>query len=522
MTNATPSRVTDREREWIASLLVLAVALTHRAWLLWSSQATIAALWEANPDVYQPHNAPIELLRDHLGLALLYLQQTPPMSNLILGLMVKLLPWPYATTLGLIAMQGVITALTAVLLQRLLFALFPGRIVFATLVALAFVFDTDVIVIEYNTFGQLFYENLGMLLVLSVAISLLTTWRVGRPRDALVTGVLTALLAMTRATWTVFLVPGALLVALLVPRRRLAATLAFVLPIALVQGGWVVKNGLFHGRWVTTTWAGFSPLHGLGQLGEGKLFTAFIVERGDPPWFSEIHRGERTDVPAELTVRDAELAAQYGIENWDNNSARKAEIFAAVERNFYAWALQNPDRVLRNTLRSYAFFWRPIANFGHIFVAPYCTAAKTPSAFDVPGLVRVALAGELPEPMLRVEGFLRRRVFHPVMVGALTWLDPLKLLATALGVHLLAPIAGIAALVDWRRGRLGRDSGVAALRAIALLVCGAMYLYVAGLSSVVDYGENMRFRLGVEPLIWVLTILGAVSCLHLWRDRRRV
>ena len=43
--------------------------------------------------------------------------------------------------------------------------------------------------------------------------------------------------------------------------------------------------------------------------------------------------------------------------------------------------------------------------------------------------------------------------------------------------------------------------GVQALRAIALLVCGAMYVYVATLSSVVDYGENMRFRLGVEPLV---------------------
>ena len=61
-----------------------------------------------------------------------------------------------------------------------------------------------------------------------------------------------------------------------------------------------------------------------------------------------------------------------------------------------------------------------------------------------------------------------------------------------------------------------------ALRAIALLVCGAMYVYVATLSSVVDYGENMRFRLGVEPLVWILTILGAAGCLDLWRARRAI
>ena len=105
-------------------------------------------------------------------MALLYLQQTPPMSNLILGLMLRVLPWPRATMFGLIAMQGLITMLTALLLQRLVLGLFPGRIVFATLVALAFLFDTaDVLIIEYNTFKQLFYENLGMLLVLAVALS---------------------------------------------------------------------------------------------------------------------------------------------------------------------------------------------------------------------------------------------------------------------------------------------------------------------------------------------------------------
>ena len=163
--------ISTRSREWPAVVLIIAVGLGHRAWLLWRSRATLAALWADNPDTYQPHHAPIELLRDHLGVALLYLQQTPPMSNLILGLMLRVLPWPRATMFGLIAMQGLITMLTALLLQRLVLGLFPGRIVFATLVALAFLFDTDVLVIEYNTFGQLFYENLGMLLVLAVAMS---------------------------------------------------------------------------------------------------------------------------------------------------------------------------------------------------------------------------------------------------------------------------------------------------------------------------------------------------------------
>jgi len=30
----------------------------------------------------------------------------------------------------------------------------------------------------------------------------------------------------------------------------------------------------------------------------------------------------------------------------------------------------------------------------------------------------------------------------------------------------------------------------------------------------------MRFRLGVEPLVWIVTILGAAGCLNRWRAWR--
>jgi hypothetical protein len=38
--------------------------------------------------------------------------------------------------------------------------------------------------------------------------------------------------------------------------------------------------------------------------------------------------------------------------------------------------------------------------------------------------------------------------------------------------------------------------------------------YVAALTSIVEYSENMRFRLAVEPLLWVLGLL-AVRALAL-------
>ena len=151
-----------------------------------------------------------------------------------------------------------------------------------------------------------------------------------------------------------------------------------------------------HGRWATTSWAGFSPMHGLILLGEGERFTAFAEARATPPWLPPVLHGDTSALPPELAARDAALAARFGVENWSANSAQTAAVFAAIEDNCYAYARSHPVRVLRNALRGYALFRQPIANFGHLFVAPYCTAARTPSAFDVPGLVRCALAESCP------------------------------------------------------------------------------------------------------------------------------
>jgi len=51
-----------------------------------------------------------------------------------------------------------------------------------------------------------------------------------------------------------------------------------------------------------------------------------------------------------------------------------------------------------------------------------------------------------------------------------------------------------------------------------------IYLYLAGVSSLVEYGENMRFRLEVEPIIWAIalaTLRVIWQLLHKIKPRRR-
>ena len=81
------------------------------------------------------------------------------------------------------------------------------------------------------------------------------------------------------------------------------------------------------------------------------------------------------------------------------------------------------------------------------------------------------------------------------------------LLANLIGVHLLLPLAVLGAVL---RGRTrGSVAPSRSPRLVALVVLATAYAYLAFFSSVGDYGENMRFRIGVEPLIWMITIVAA-------------
>jgi hypothetical protein len=79
------------------------------------------------------------------------------------------------------------------------------------------------------------------------------------------------------------------------------------------------------------------------------------------------------------------------------------------------------------------------------------------------------------------------------------------------GVHLLAPLALLATY--FRRPRL-HDSGT---RTGQLLILLMLYAYLALGSSLGEYGENMRFRIAVEPAIWLITLLSGNM---LWQLRR--
>src|SRR5262249_18405124 len=142
-----------------------------------------------------------------------------------------------------------------------------------------------------------------------------------------------------------------------------------------------------------------------------------------------------------------------------------------------------------------------------------------------PGIVRELLAGTLPDTQWIMSGshpFTHGDAgpvrFTPTRLYTLRWLEPIELMLNVFAVHVLLPIVAIC----WLVVRMRRNGGASAfdpLRMVALVVCATIYAYLAGLVNLVETVENMRYRLEVEPIIWLITLICVTELAALIRRR---
>jgi hypothetical protein len=526
----------ERRRLWAAWGVVLLVALAHRLTLFLVHRADLDAYVTANASWYTYQNLPREMLRDHLWRSLLYLQQTPPASNLLMGIVLKWFSWPLGCAYALIWAQSVVCTLAALVLIHVLARLYPGRPILWTSVGILFVLNTDLVVLEYNSSGQIIYEPLTMLLLLLLVDRLLALRRSAAMRDALAVGITMGLLALTRPSWALFSAICLVLVGAIAPSRRARAVLGCVLPIALLQGGWAVKNWLVFGVFslTTTTWAGLQARVGL-TYSLGDEFPRFereqvTVERGYPVWKVVTAMGDpmgKLAFPKDISVRDEAIERAMGMPNPFVNTLTYREMCAQDERAILDFARAHPLAILRKWWAGYRVFWQPIANYGSQFVDLFTVGNHLQDPFDLPGLVGQLAAGTLPDTAYVVHGsspLVREKTAPitrtPTNLYTLRWFEPLILVSNLIGVHLLVPLVGLLWLVGWARGARGPTPAIVSLRALALVLVIVLYGYLAVLVNVVETKESMRYRLEVEPLIWIATLLAATELLRLARRSR--
>jgi hypothetical protein len=498
---------------WLALAGVALIGIAHRGLLFAQHRAALDALAEANSGWYTGQQLPIDMLRDRLVASMLMLQQTPPVPNFLMGIVVKHFSWPTGVTSALILLEGAMSVATAVLLARLLLVLYPRRTALALAVGSLFVLATDLVVIEYNSLGQTFYEIVAMLLGVAAASALIDLKRTGRLLHSAEAGLAVALLALTRASWSFFSLPALALSMWLVRADRIRHAAVFLAPILVLQGGWAAKNWMVYGVFspVTSTWTGWNLVNGLRGSGFADAFRDFVAARPELRCFAADLSKGMPEVDPSLQERDRRIEQRFGLANTRFNTLAMRELLAECERSVRSFARHAPAAMALKTWRAYRLFWLPPANYGRFFLGLFALENRLDRGLSPWRIVELAAAGELPDqPQLR-SGKFPKRHFEPTTLYTPRWIEPWALLANLIGVHVLLPLALVAGVLRGRSTSLGFT---------ALVVLATCYAYLAFVSSVGDYGENMRFRIGVEPLVWLITIVAGAEVTALARGLR--
>src|SRR5262249_22328482 len=363
-----------------------------------------------------------------------------------------------------------------------------------------------------------------MLLLLVVLDRLLVLRLAGRLRDAAAVGLAMGLLVLTRATWSYFSVVCLLLVATFAPGRRGRAALACLLPIARLQGGWAVKTWTVYGAFslTPTTWGGLHARAGLQNGGVWDEFERYqrehvTLERGYPAWKVAAALGDPMAMfafPHEIAERDEAINREMGMINPLTNSLAFRVQCAEDQRAFLDFARANPGTMARKWLRAYHIFWQPMANYGQAFVDLFAIGNHLRDSFDLRGIVAQLRAGTLPDTQYIASGSrgvtVERKgkfTLTPTTLYTTRWLEPFVLVLNLIGVHLLLPLVAVLWLIERVRGPSAARPPFDPLRMSALLVTAICYAYLAALVNLVETLENMRYRLEVEPLIWLTTLI---------------
>jgi len=339
-------------------------------------------------------------LLHHYWKALLYLQQAPPLPQMILGAVMAVFGWPLGTHYAMSLMQGCITLVAALLMFQTLGIWSKSR-GFHFLIALCYALSIDSVVMEYNWFGQTIYENLGMIWILCIV--LLTGRVLVHPKafGILTLGVLTGLLALTRTSFAyVFPLPLLVLVMGLWKRRSVVVVAAlFIAGWAPLQIGWSLKNQLIYGYFSlgNSSWEGFNLLIGLKKAGFSQEVLDYIREHPEawPEWFVEMHKdctvpyfgadvmAKENLIPTWAREVDAgikqDLDGSFRIEN-SMSCKVVSNLYSRVYRGFIR---EHPGILISKAWKGWNGLWRPIREYPYLFVAPFYCRPMKESGCDV-------------------------------------------------------------------------------------------------------------------------------------------
>lgn len=523
-------------------ILLFLFALAHRGlqWLLlWPQFESLA---QRNADFLVMQLLPVQWWQTHFLSALWYLQQTPPIPNLLFGLVTVLTDNFVSRSAVLILFSGLLDCIASLLLAVLLLRMQLPRWM-AFFAATVFVLGADLVVNEYVAFGQLFYEQLTMVECLAAALAAIAVARSPAKVPLLCLGICVALLGLTRASFSWFFVPAFFwLLWLLLAQRSVRLLGWFVLPLLLLQGGWAGKQFVAQQQWLwpSSSWGGANMQVGdikrgmqLLAVGETEAaadsaaFYRYLLQqpclsRWQPiaPVFAFGSAAasmtiEESGAGASPTARaiDRAAAERFG-QTLPINSAAFRELSSCLQQAMFVSWWQHPQHALQGWWMSYGMFWSTIGDFADVYPSVLLPAqARWLDPRHQPRWQPQGLLELVPAYLIRNDTLAHFVVrdgmqAQPARLLVLPLLPGLMALLALCGVHLLPLVAA---------GHRFACPGTQWPTGFSFLVL--TYVYLAAVANLAEFGENMRFRLAVEPLCWAMALVVVAQLVLMVRAR---
>jgi len=520
--------LSDRKKQLYIELLVTMIII-HRAALFWWDYELIAELIVNNPKWLTWQFAVFKNLEYNFFETFYYLHKTPPIPSILLGIGVQLFGRPEGVAYFCIALQGLLTLFTACFMFVILLR-YTGYYFLSFAWVCLLVFSSDLLTIEYISLGQLFYESLAMCLVLLV-IMLFSKWLVAPSmRKSVWLGLCVGALLLTRSSYIYFaIVPFFAMVFLGISRDKFKQAIFFLIVVLSLQGIWSVKNYLAYGylSFGTSSWTGLNLASGIRRANLEQDFVQNILDEPGhyPIWFTEMITKEGyvswfpeekylPYIPEKIINQDQQIQAQ--LEGLDtSNSMAIFEISQVMKQAYLRFLINYPEKVWQKFVYAYSLFWRPIRSYSEAFLSFYATPSpRNYMNSEVPDLPEgwlkkyydIYLGEEFRVLLIRrgkapdLSSIPVQRPLVPLFPEAISFLNIWV-------IHFLTVPIIIFCLVSRKKNDQERTR-------ILIFLFGIL-VYLAVVTSIVETGENMRFRVSIEPVIWVVSL---VTLIILWEQ----
>jgi hypothetical protein len=480
----------------LAALLAL-IFIATRAWLWKSglrySTTQAASLWQL---------IDLELLRDHLVRSLYLLHSQPPALNLFVGLAEKLAGSHFGSLIVAVQMLLALAAILAIYLTLIHLEIAP---LLAFSVGLLMLFNPTEMTYEFDAlYSEICYT---LLCFLTLAIVWFLRSRATIALYALVGLMVSLTLVRSTYQWVWILAVLAVLWLKLKNARPRILTAALIgICLSLL---WPAKNYLVFHHFTSSTWAPFSmakhwsstdpAMERWSQQRKVLTFPAAVISDQDrAAWL----RDQWQTDPAGDPQLDDIVKHTGGELNWNSLAMLRMHDAQTADVSFLLRTYRGP--YLRGVAAAVFDYFKPSSDY-YLVYKTNDTASKYAAV----------------ERLDRVERRICCNLFGlPPEAGSIQSAKPVERHATTktrlqsicVGA-VLCYLLLVAALVSLRRQGVWNDRPHSKL---IMIVSAVTIGYAFLLSNLLEVGENMRFRLETQPLVFVVL---AIFLQQLW-DRR--